>query len=151
MFFNGRLLGGAGDFRSKTPIAYSTQPRLFVLSADQSVHASEAVVAVRAWMGPWELADPQAGGMRIAPTFGDTRLERFQYQSQWLETFRGYIVEVVEALLFLAIAFALWVLGLFEQNPKKYLWTGLALILTAAYRKSHIVGSASVVKLCCRG
>ena len=66
--------------------------------------AVSAVLAFRVWMGSWGLDDPEAGGIHLAPTLGETRGVRTHYELQWLETVRGYIVEVVEASLFVILA-----------------------------------------------
>jgi hypothetical protein len=132
VFLNGRLLGGSGDFTHATPVAHSVQPHLFVLPAEANV--SNGLLAFRVWMGPWSLADPAAGGIHIAPQVGERREVLAHYKLQWLETFDGYVVEVVEALLFLLLAAMGLSLRLFDRADRAYLWFAAALGLTALHR-----------------
>jgi hypothetical protein len=106
LFVNGQLLGGFGRFAGASPTVFSIQPRVFaiprsLLSGEQ---ANSALIAFRVWMGPWDLGDPSAGGIHIAPALDETSSIEARYQMQSLQTVRGYIVEVVEAAVFLLLA-----------------------------------------------
>ena len=133
VFWNGRLLGGAGDFSTATPRAFSIQPRIFAVPQDGSADSAD-VLAVRVWMASWDLADPQGGGMRIAPILGLRPAVQGVYRSQWIETLRGYIVEVVEAIGFACACLCTWLLARFEASQRRYRWFYVALLLTGAYR-----------------
>ena len=136
IFLNGELLGGNGDFAGATPIAYSVQPRLFSVASELG-GTREAVVAFRVWMGSWSLGDPAAGGIHIAPAIGERGAVTAQFKVQWLETFDGYIVEVVEALLFLLLACIAMSLKLFDNSDRDYAWLAVAMGLTALYRANQ--------------
>jgi hypothetical protein len=138
VFFNGQLLGGAGKFTGSTPIVYSVQPRMFSLPRPPALasrgNEESFVIAFRVWMGPWELDDPEAGGIHIAPALGETDGVSARYQIQWLETVRGYIVEVLEAALFLLLAVMTFCLIAFDRQDHAYLWLSAAMVLTALMR-----------------
>ena len=141
VFVNGKLLGSAGRFSRQTPTVFSIQPRIFViprsLVAGDGIHPT--VMAFRVWMGPWDLADPSAGGIRIAPALGETQSIDLIYQIQWLQTVRGYIVEVVEAVAFVLLAVMTCILIALARSRTVYIWLVLALVLTAFYRANQAV------------
>jgi hypothetical protein len=138
VFVNGQLAGSAGKFTGPTPMAYSMQPRMFPLPRSPALTSGENdlffVIAFRVWMGPWELSDPEAGGIHIAPALGESDGVRAHYQVQWLETVRGYVVEVVEAVSFLLLAVMASSLLAFDRRGRAYRWLLLAMVLTALMR-----------------
>jgi len=140
IFLNGRLLGGNGDFThaspTGSPTAYSVRPRFFALPS-QIGTGTPTLIAFRVWRGPWSLADPAGGGVRIAPQFGARAEVAARYKLQWLQTFDGYIVEVVEALLFVLLASMGLVVRLFDKSNRVYSWFAAALVLTAGYRANQ--------------
>ncbi|MGC2661571.1 MAG: hypothetical protein WA324_26755 [Bryobacteraceae bacterium] len=141
VFVNGTLLGGAGRFGHQTPTVFSIQPHLFLIPAkllDQGQPRS-LVIAFRVWMGPWDLADPAGGGIHISPALGESNSIQMMYQMQWLETVRGYVVEIVEAALFLLLAVMAVSLNAFEPVSRRYWWLAAALVLTALYRTNQAV------------
>lgn len=143
VFLNGQLLGSAGNFSGSTPTAYSIQPRMFPLpqSVERAPSRSggSAVLAFRTWMGPWELGDPEAGGIHIAPALGEAPSIKAHYRIQWLETVSGYIVEVVEALLFVLLAVMACSLIAFDPKDRAYLWLAAAMMLIGLYRANQAV------------
>ena len=136
LFVDGRLVGGCGDFSGSTPTAFSIQPRLFL-----PVHPGDAVarpsmtIALRVWMGPWELPDPAAGGIRIAPAAGSLTGVTELYREQWKQTIRGYIVDAVEAVIFLLLAL---VVARKAWRPGTRCFV-IALVLTALPRANQAV------------
>jgi hypothetical protein len=137
LFVNGRLLGGCGHFSGNVPTVFSIQPRRFVLQQFVDFKSSDSTeIAIRVWMGPWDLAD-DSGGIRIAPTIGEASSINLEYQRQWLETFCGYIVEVVEAIAFIFLAVMAWTLSAFQKPHRFYDWLAIALVLTACYRANQ--------------
>jgi hypothetical protein len=139
VFFNGQLLGGSGRFTGQTPTVFSIQPHVFAiphtLMGGEQVNL--ALVAFRVWMGSWDLDDQNAGGIRIAPALGEASDIDALYQVRWLQTVRGYIVEVVEAAAFLLLAVMAGTLAAFEPSKLAYLWLCAALVLTALYRANQ--------------
>jgi hypothetical protein len=90
-------------------------------------------------MGPWDLADPTAGGIHIAPALGEASSIDARYQMRWLQTVRGYVVEVVEAVAFLLLAVMACTLMAFDESKLAYRWLCTALVLTALYRANQAV------------
>jgi hypothetical protein len=143
VFVNGQLMGGAGRFSGPVPTVFSIQPRVFALDRwPGPTRASadlELLIAFRVWMGKWDLGDPMAGGIHIAPVLGNTESIQARYQKQWLQTVRGYIVEVMEALCFVLLAAMAWSLRSFDRSNSAYAWLCTALVLTALYRANQAV------------
>jgi hypothetical protein len=138
VFLDGHLLGGIGDFSARTPVAYSIQPRVFELPATVA-NGHPMVLAIRVFMGPWDIGADDAGGIHIAPAIGERKGIEAQYRLQWLETVKGYIVEVVEAFLFVLLALMSLSLLLFDRSNAAYRWFALALLLVAAYRANQAI------------
>lgn len=130
VFADGRLLGAAGDFTSSTPIAYSIQPRIFALATLPGT----TVVAFRVWMGPWAAGIPDAGGIHIAPLLGDREAIEARYRLQWLETVKGYVVDVAEPLLFVFLAVMALSLARFDPADSSMRALALALVVLALVR-----------------
>ncbi|HET7570221.1 MAG TPA: glycoside hydrolase [Gammaproteobacteria bacterium] len=133
LFWNGTLIGGSGDFSGKTPVIYSTKPQIFRLPPE-AANADDAVVAIRVWMRPGLARTPDAGGIHIAPMLGTTDAINAQYRLQWLQTVKGYVVEVAEPLAFVLLAIFAWCFRA-TLSPGRFVpWLCAALLLTAAYR-----------------
>jgi hypothetical protein len=144
VFLNGRLLGGMGNFSGPKPVAYNNHlPKIFPLPQSFASASSEnegpALLAVRVWMGPWALGSPETGGIHIAPALGTTSGVDALYQRQWVEMIRGYIVDAVEALLFLVLAVMACSLIPFDRSNPAYLWLAAALILVGLARGNQAV------------
>ena len=131
LYFNGRLLGGSGDFSRSVPITYSTEPKMFPLPC---THCN-AVVAIRVWMSPDSLS-PGAGGMHIAPLAGESRAVALRYDKQWVQLVLGYIVEIAEALVFVLLAVMAFAITQFDRN-RAYWWLIAALLVIAAFRANQ--------------
>lgn len=138
VFWNGTLIGGSGDFSGKTPVIYSTRPQMFrVPPQADGVH--DAVIAIRVWMRPGLGRGQDAGGIHIPPTLGTAEVIGARYQLEWLQTFNGYIVEVVEPLGFMLLALLAWCFRT-AISPRRFVpWLCAALLLTAAYRLNQAV------------
>jgi hypothetical protein len=143
LFVNGKLLGGCGRFDHTTPAVFSIRPRVFTVpqSAIQKNGHATLLIALRVWMGPWDLGDPNAGGIRIAPVLGEANGIDMLYRKQWLQTVCGYIVEVVEAAAFIFLALMAAVLIAFEHSRAAYAWMCAALVFTALYRANQAIFS----------
>jgi hypothetical protein len=134
-FFNGRLLGGSGEFRAHATTVFSLQPREFALPE----HVSDGVVAIRVWVGPATMAGaPDAGGVHIAPAIGEAGAIHDRYLLQQRQLFLGYVVEVVPgALLILAAVMAASVSAVDRSEPA-YRWMAVA-ALSVALLRLHLV------------
>lgn len=138
VFLDGHLLGGIGDFSTRTPVAYSIQPRVFELPTTVA-NGHPVVLAIRVFMGPWDIGADDAGGIHIAPAIGEHSGIEAQYRLQWLETVKGYIVEIIEAFLFVLLALMSLSLLLFDHSNTAYRWFALALLIVAAYRTNQAI------------
>jgi hypothetical protein len=142
VFLCGRLLGGFGDFSARTPRVYGIhRPKLFPLDGrDFSVEKQyTGVIAFRVWMGPWMLADPNSGGIYIAPSLGTNAGALATYQAQRWETFRGYIVYAAEGLIFWVLALMVCALVPFDRSNPAYRWTAVALVIVGVARANQAV------------
>jgi hypothetical protein len=141
LFIDGQLLGGAGDFSRATPVVLSVQPRKFPLpnaSPASGTDPREVVVAFRVWMAADSLkGNPDGGGIHIAPLLGTTGAIDARYQVQWLETFRGYVVDAVEPILFVLLAILAWALIPFHPSDSAYRWLAIALVTSALVRANQ--------------
>lgn len=133
LFWNGTLIGGSGDFSGKTPVIYSTRPQVFRLPPG-ATNAHDAVIAIRVWMSPGQGRLPDSGGIHIPPTLGTAEAIHAQYRLEWLQTFNGYVVEVVEPLAFVLLAMLAWCFRATLAPGRFAHWLCAALLLTAAYR-----------------
>jgi hypothetical protein len=137
VFLDGRLLGGFGDFSGGTPRTYGIhRPKFFPLDdRDFSVERQHTgVIALRVWMGPWMLADPNSGGIYIAPSLGTNAGAWATYQTQQWENTRGYIVDAAEGLIFLVLALVVCILIPFDRNNPAYRWMAFALVIVGVAR-----------------
>jgi hypothetical protein len=142
LFVNGRLLGGVGDFSGATPAAYGIhKPRLFPLDPATlpAGNHEPVVVALRVWMGAWGGGGAESGGIHIAPSLGTAPGAQARFEQQWFETFRGYIVDAVEALIFVLLAVMACMLVPFDRGNPAYRWLAAALLLLAAARGNQAV------------
>ncbi|MGA9852804.1 MAG: glycoside hydrolase [Gammaproteobacteria bacterium] len=134
VYENGRLLGGVGNFSGTTPIAYGYHyPAFFALPS--TTHSSvPMVIAIRVWMGPWDMAAPGSGGIHIAPVIGERDAIAAQYHLHWLKIIEGYVVDAVPALLFFLAALMVLCLQPFDRRDRVYLWLAAALTLSGIQR-----------------
>ncbi|HEX8816963.1 MAG TPA: hypothetical protein VF753_15815 [Terriglobales bacterium] len=142
IFFNGQLLGGIGDFSGASPIAYATQPRMFPLPKSSEASPGPAVVAFRVWMSPSSLSSaPDVGGIHIAPVLGEASAVEARYRIQWIELIRGYFLEILQALIFAALATMSCSLLFLDPSNRAYVWLGIALLATGAARANLALAS----------
>ncbi|HEY6274093.1 MAG TPA: hypothetical protein VIX19_19090 [Terriglobales bacterium] len=143
IFVDGKLLGSAGRFAGRSPTVFSIQPRMFALdrlpTSDGKDGKRTLLIAFRVWMGTWDLGDPSAGGIHIAPVIGEAGAIHARYLMQWQQTIAGYVVEVLEALVFILLGAMAWCLRSFDRANPAYLWLGAALLFTALYRANQAV------------
>jgi len=143
LYVDGTLLGGTVNFQQPAPRAYGIRPRVFVLPSSFESRSSQAPrtmsVALRVWTGPWAIADPQGGGIHIAPVLGNDTGIRAEYHSQWLEKIRGDFFEVGQAVVFVCLAVMACSLIPFDRSSRAYAWLGVALVLNACARGNLMV------------
>lgn len=140
VFWNGRLIGGAGDFSGQTPDIHSTRPQALHLPPE-AANTRDAVIAIRVWMRKGLARLPDAGGIHIAPMLGTGEAIDAQYKLQWLQTVKGYVVEVAEPLAFVLLAMLAWCFRTTVLPTRFVGWLCAALLLTAVYRLNQAVYS----------
>ena len=136
LFDNGVLLGSWGTFRGpgKPPIAYFTQPAMFVLpfvlpqhpSPDQSRSGSieptapiTEVLAFRVWMGPVRLSHhPFTGGFHYPPVLGESGAIAAKNHAEWLELIQEYAFSGSLSGLFLLLDVVAASLILFDRSDR---------------------------------
>jgi hypothetical protein len=155
LFDNGVLVGSWGTFRGpgKPPIAYFTEPAMFVLpqhpslarSAPASVESGSTkpesnepaapvtgVLAFRIWMGPVRLSHhPFSGGFHYAPVLGEIGAIAAKNHTEWLELIQRYTSSGLMIGLFLLLAIVAASLVLFDRSDRVYLWVAAALMLAS--------------------
>jgi hypothetical protein len=136
IYLDGRLLGGIGDFTHSPPAAYGTnRPATFPLVST----AGPMLVAVRVWMGSWDLNDSDSGGIHIAPALGTKAGAEALYQIQWMELIRGYFLEIVLAVGFVVLAAMVCSLMSLTDFKSAHLWLSAALLCVALMRANQAV------------
>jgi hypothetical protein len=136
LYVDGKLLGGPGVFTGKAPAVYSVRPSVFPLPAASSAGARTYLIALRVWMDPVD-AGEDSGGIHIAPTIGYANGIDLLHQVQWLETFKGYVVDALEPAAFILLA--MMVLGLMaSRTDDSYRWLGAALLFLALLRLNQV-------------
>lgn len=129
IYVNGQLLGGIGDFTRAPPVAYGIHPVKF----DFPSSGQPTLIAVRVWMGPWA-AGARSGGMHVAPVFGNAGAVEAAYKVQWFEKTRAFVLEIVQACLFIVLAVVALSLLPFERAKRGPIMLAIALVLTALWR-----------------
>ena len=133
LFWNGALIGGSGDFSDNPPVIYSTKPQIFRLPPE-ATNVGDAVIAIRVWMRPGLARLSDAGGIHVPPMLGTSDAIDAQYRLDWLQTIKGYVVEIVEPLAFVVLAMLAWCFRATISRGRFVPWLCAALLLTAAYR-----------------
>ena len=137
IFVNGQLLGGPGVFSGTSPTVFGVRPSVYPLPSSSSSAAKTYLVAVRVWMDPID-AGADSGGMHVAPTIGTADDIDLLHHVQWLQTFKGYVVDAVEPLAFAVLA--LMVIALIAcRTSDAYQWLGIALLLLALLRVNQVL------------
>ena len=139
LFINGSFLGNAGNFSGTVPIAYSIQPRMFLLPENVKKEKN-ITIAFRVWMSSASLNPGSGlGGIHIAPTLGEKTDIKKIYRFQWEQTIKGYIVEVVLPVMFILLATTMFLLNSSRKQTRSCKWFIAALVLLALVRLNQAV------------
>lgn len=137
LYVNGKMLGGPGVFSHSPPTVFAVRPSVFPLPSLPSTDTQTYVIAFRVWLDPLE-AGGESGGMHIAPVIGDAHAIQQLYQTQWLQTFKGYVVDAAEPLAFVLLA--IMVFGLMaSRTGDTYRWLVAALVFLALLRVHQVL------------
>jgi hypothetical protein len=137
LYVNGKRLGGPGVFAGASPAVYGVRPSAFPLPMSSPARAQTYVMAFRVWMDPLD-ASEESGGMHVAPMIGDMEGIGMVHQVQWLQTFKGYVVDAIEPFAFGLLA--IMVLALVaSRSGDAYGWLVAALVLLALLRVHQVL------------
>ncbi|GFZ89732.1 glycoside hydrolase [Dyella caseinilytica] len=136
LYVDGKLLGGSGRFSGKTPTVYSVQPSVYPLTGVPA-GTRTYVIALRVWMDPGD-AGEDSGGIHIAPTLGTLDGVTELHEVQWLQTFKGYVVDAAEPMAFVLLAILVFAL-MACRSRDAYRWLVVALLLTACLRVNQVL------------
>lgn len=137
LYVDGKLLGGPGVFTGATPTVYGVRPSVFPLPASASASTKTYLIAFRVWMDPLDAGEDN-GGIHVAPAIGDAGGIDLLHQVQWLQTFKGYVVDAIEPIAFVLLA--LMVFGLIAcRTNDSHRWLATALIVLALLRVNQVL------------
>jgi len=137
LYVNGKLAGGPGVFSQTPPTVFAAKPSVFALPTSPTDQTQTYVIAFRVWLDPLE-AGEESGGMHVAPVIGAADAIHQLHQTQWLQTFKGYVLDAVEPLAFALPA--IMVVGLIaSRTGDNYRWLVVALIVLALLRLNQVL------------
>ncbi|RUL75218.1 glycoside hydrolase [Dyella choica] len=137
LYVNGQLLGGPGVFSGAAPTVFGVRPSVFPLPPSSSAGVQTYLIAFRVWMDPLDAAE-DSGGIHVAPTIGDANGIDQLHQVQWLQAFKGYVVDAIEPLAFALLALTVFAL-IAWRTADSYRWLVTALLLLALLRVNQVL------------
>jgi hypothetical protein len=142
-YANGELLGSFGNFSSQRPVAYYSQPKMFLLpQTGTAEHGVTLELAFRVWMEPNSLiSQPDAGGFHTTPVIGEASAVNAAYQLRWLELVRAYAFRVLEGFVYLVLAAFVLSLILFDRDDPVYRWISAVFFILSLNNFMAGVGS----------
>ena len=139
LFVDGTLLGSFGDFTGSRPRVYNSRPMLFRLPDPSAASGGVRVLAFRVWMEPASLGDPNVGGMRAAPTLGDSDVVSLRYREQWGELIRAFLPRAILAAVYGLLSVVAFGLIFFDRSDPVYLWIGLLFLANCAFSSAVVI------------
>jgi len=136
LYWNGQRLGGSGSL-GPAPRVVGTRPLRFALPADAA--GTRGVLAVRTYMLPSSGGSADGGGMHSPPILAPRPISDALHRVQWERTIAGYIVEVIEPIVMLAVIGL--ALGFQSRSTHKsfLVFASIALALMAARRLNNAI------------
>ena len=136
IYWNGQRLGGSGRL-GPAPRVVGTRPLLFALPADAA--GTRGLLAVRAYKLPGFGGSAEGGGMHSAPILAPRPISEKLHHVQWQRTIAGYIVEVVEPIIMLAVIGL--ALGIRSRSSHEgfLIFASIALAFMAARRLNNAI------------
>jgi hypothetical protein len=143
VFSNGRLAGSMGKFDRRVPTIDHSQPRMITLPPS----GGTVVLALHLYMAPLKLiSSPGSGGMHSPPLLGLPSAVVPIWRVAQDDSFRGALSELLTALFFLAFAFLVLILFLFDRSETILLWPSIACLFTAAwYSLSFLISTTNAM------
>lgn len=163
IYWNGKRLGGIGDFSTTPPRIYGVRPQLFELG--EPARAADGVLAIRVYLSKESAGSPEAGGVHVAPILAERSDGQAHYLAQWWRTFWGYVVDLVEPLALLGVAIfalslrrfapgdpflpyaagAIAAIAASRINQPLYFWTGAESLQTLIWARFVVFGPLAIV------
>ncbi|WP_233842597.1 glycoside hydrolase family 2 [Dyella sp. 2HG41-7] len=137
LYVDGKRLGGSGVFSDATPTVFGVRPSVFPLPSSSSAGTQTYVIAFRVWMDPIDAAQ-DSGGIHVAPNIGDVNDIDLLHQAQWLQTFKGYVVDAIEPFAFFLLALLVFAL-IACRTDDDFRWLATALLLLALLRVNQVL------------
>jgi hypothetical protein len=143
VFSNGRLVGSMGKFDRPVPTIDNSQARMIPLPPS----GGTMVLTLRLYMAPLQLLfSPGSGGMHSPPLLGLPSAVVPVWRVAQDDIFRGASSDLLAALLFLAFAFLVLILFLFDRSETILLWPLSACLFTAAwYGLSFLISTTNAM------
>ena len=138
-FADGRLIGSFGNFARPLPAVYNSHPLMLALPA----HDGTMVLALRFYMAPFSLLSPQRGGMHTPPVIGLAGAIVPVYRVAWQDIYRSSSSALLATILFLAFAFLVLMIYLFDRTERLLLWPLGASLATAAWYGLVFLGNTT--------
>ncbi len=140
-FADGRLIGSFGNFARPLPAVYNSHPLMLALPA----RGGTMILALRFYMAPFSLLSPQSGGMHTPPVIGLAGSIVPVYRVAWQDIYRSSSSALLATILFLAFAFLVLMLHLFDRTERLLLWPLGASLATAAWYGFAFLGNTTYV------
>ncbi|RDD81979.1 glycoside hydrolase [Dyella tabacisoli] len=137
LYVDGKMLGGPAVFSGTAPTVFGVRPSVFPLPSPSSAGAQTYLIALRVWMDPTDAGEDN-GGIHVAPTVGDADGIDLLHQVQWLQTFKGYVVDAIEPIAFVLLALMVFAL-IACRTHDAYRWLAAALLLLALLRVNQVL------------
>ncbi|WP_266170454.1 glycoside hydrolase family 2 [Dyella subtropica] len=137
LYVDGKLLGGPGVFSGTAPTVFGVRPSVFPLPSSSSASSQTHLIAFRVWMDPIDAGEDN-GGIHVAPTIGDADGIDLLHQVQWLQTFKGYVVDAIEPIAFVLLALMVFALIACRTSDSHH-WLAAALLLLALLRVNQVL------------
>ena len=136
LYWNGVRLGGSGRLGA-SPRMVGTRPMIFALPAHAA--GTQGVLAMRVFMQPGGAANPDGGGVHVAPTLAPRPQGEALYRAEWWRTIAGYMVDVVEPLAMVALIGLALALRRRSSQPRFMAYACIALALSAVKRVDNAI------------
>lgn len=138
IYWNGVRLGGSGRL-GPSPRVVGTRPMIFALPADAA--GPQGVLAIRTFMQPGNDANPDSGGIHVAPTLAPRPESLALYHAQWWRSIAGYIVEAIEPLMMFALIGLALAIRQRSSHPAFIAFICIALALSGVKRLDNAIVS----------
>ncbi len=128
VFANGRQIGRFGDITRRRPVCYFSTAEWFPLPTEA---AETTTLAIRFYMYPSTLSQPDSGGMHGPPRLGAAGVIAAFGMLARQQPLIAYASDVFEFVVYIGFAFALLALYWLDRIETVYLWFACAYLALA--------------------